>query len=186
MTLPAGRARGPFLPGGPAAIDLPQLRFDLHATMLADVLEGAAALVGRAKLSLDELRRYAAALRASQELCLQEALRFFPMDRVIRRFAKIWAEDRPAGGQVHAADGQRDRSPGQGRAQHRLGPGKRSRVHRQPCPRPSSFCGGSEENLVAAATTLHHALLSPHLSPPAAMEGRGHRAPRQAPIRPLR
>ena len=64
-------------------------------TMLADVIEGAAALVGRAKLSLDELRRYAAALRAAQGLCLQEALRFFPMDRVIRRFAKIWAETDP-------------------------------------------------------------------------------------------
>jgi hypothetical protein len=155
------------------AIDLPQLRFDLHATMLADVLEGAAALVGRAKLSLDELRRYAAALRAAQGLCLQEALRFFPMDRVIRRFAKIWAETDPPAVKFMRQTGSVIELPV--RAVLGAAGWAREKLSGAPAAMPPAeqFLRRLEENLVAAATTLHHALLSPHLSPASAVEGCG-------------
>ena len=178
----AGDASMTLRPVGPGAlsfpealraIDLPQLRFDLHATMLADVLEGAAALVDRAKLSLDELRRYAAALRATQGLCLQEALRFFPMDRVIRRFAKIWAETDPPAVKVMRRTGSVIDLPV--RAVLGAAGWAREKLSGAPAavPPTEQFLRRLEENLVAAATTLHHALLSPHLSPAAAVEGRG-------------
>ena len=178
----AGDASMTLRPVGPGAlsfpealraIDLPQLRFDLHATMLADVIEGAAALVGRAKLSLDELRRYAAALRAVQGLCLQEALRFFPMDRVIRRFAKIWAETDPPAVKFMRQTGSVIELPV--RAVLGAAGWAREKLSGTPAvvPPAEQFLRRLEENLVAAATTLHHALLSPHLSPAAAVEGCG-------------
>ena len=178
----AGEASMTLRPVGPGAlsfpealraIDLPQLRFDLHATMLADVIEGAAALVGRAKLSLDELRRYAAALRAAQGLCLQEALRFFPMDRVIRRFAKIWAETDPPAVKFMRQTGSVIELPV--RAVLGAAGWAREKLSGAPAavPPAEQFLRRLEENLVAAATTLHHALLSPHLSPAAAVEGCG-------------
>jgi hypothetical protein len=173
----AGDAAMTLRPVGPGAlsfpealraIDLPQLRFDLHATMLADVLEGAAALVSRAKLSLDELRRYAAALRAAQGLCLQEALRFFPMDRVIRRFAKIWAETDPPAVKFMRRTGSVIELPV--RAVLGAAGWAREKLSGEPAsvPPAEQFSRRLEENLVAAATTLHHSLLSPRLPPGAA------------------
>jgi hypothetical protein len=136
--------------------------------MLADVIEGAAALVGRAKLSLDELRRYAAALRAAQGLCLQEALRFFPMDRVIRRFAKIWAETDPPAVKFMRRTGSVIDLPV--RAVLGAAGWAREKLSGAPAavPPAEQFSRRLEENLVAAATTLHYTLLSPHLSPAAA------------------
>jgi hypothetical protein len=177
----AGDASMTLRPVGPGAlssaealraIDLPQLRFDLHATMLADVIEDAAALVGRAKLSLDELRRYAAALRAAQGVCLQEALSFFPMDRVIRRFAKIWAATDPPAVKFMRRTGNVIELPV--RAVFGAAGWAREKLSGVPAvvPPAEQFSRRLEENLVAAATTLHHTLLSPHLSP-VAVEGRG-------------
>jgi len=173
MTLrPVGPAARSF-PEAVRAIDLPQLRFDLHATMLADVLEGAAALLRRAKLSLDELRRYAAALQAAQGVCLQEALRFFPMDRVIRRFAKIWAETDPPAVKFMRRTGSVIEFPV--RAVLGAAGWAREKLSGEPAavPPAEQFLRRLEENLVTAATALHHALLSPTLSPAAAAESRG-------------
>ncbi len=155
------------------AIDLPHLRFDLHASMLADVLEAASALVDRAKLSLGELRSYAAALQAAQGVCLQEALRFFPMDRVIRRFAKIWTETDPPAVKFMRRTGSVIEFPV--RAVLGAVGWARERLSGEPAPvaQADPFSRRLEENLVTAATRLHHTLLSPCLSPAAAVEGRG-------------
>jgi len=60
------------------AIDVQRLRSELHATMVTDVLSAASGILARARNSLEELRRYTAALQGVQNLCLQEALRYFP------------------------------------------------------------------------------------------------------------
>jgi len=70
------------------AIDATQLRRELHASMLSDVMSQAEAFLSRGRESLAELRRYTAGVRAAQNQCLQQALRHFPVDRVMRRFAK--------------------------------------------------------------------------------------------------
>jgi len=119
------------------------------------------------------LRRYAAALQAAQRLCLQEALRFFPMDRVIRRFAKIWAETDPPAVKFMRQTGSVIELPV--RAVLGAAGWAREKISGAPVAVPpgEQFLRRLEENLVAAATTLHHALLSPHLSPSTAVEGRG-------------
>jgi hypothetical protein len=163
----------PVVPPGPAfaqalnALDVKQLRSELHAATLADVLRDARVTLARARSSLDELQRYAAALQAVQHRCLQEALRYFPMDRVMRRFAKIWAASDPPEVKFMRRTGSLIELPlkiaigAAGWARERLS------GERPPEKPAEAFARRLEENLVTAATALHQQLLSPAVSPAA-------------------
>jgi hypothetical protein len=156
---------GPSLPAALAALDVAQVRFELHASMVADVLEDARGLLERGKASLKELRRYEAVLAAGQAGCVQEALRYFPVDRVMRRFAKIWAASDPVAVKVMRRTGSLVELPlravlgAAGWARDRLGAGP-------PAAPGTQFARKLEENLMTAVTTLHHHVLSPHLQAP--------------------
>ena len=177
----------PARPGDPAfdealkAIDLPQLRFELHASIVADALGKAEELAGRAAASLEELRRYGAALRAAQAICLQEALRFFPLDRVVRRFAKIWSETDPPAVKLMRRTGSVVELPV--RALLGAAGWARKKLSGEPAATApeDQFARKLEENLVAAATSLNHYLLSPHLSLPAALLAPGEFGGSKAP-----
>lgn len=154
-----------------AALDVAQVRFELHTSMVADVLEDAAGLLERCKASLEDLRRYEAALTAAQARGVQEALRYFPVDRVMRRFAKIWAASDPPAVKLMRRTGSLVELPlkavlgAAGWARDRFGAGS-------PPDPGTQFARKLEENLTTAATTLHHHVLSPHLqAPDAAMPG---------------
>jgi hypothetical protein len=149
------------------AIDLPRLRLDLHASIVADALGKAGELTGRAAASLEHLQQYRAALRAAQGLCLQEALSFFPMDRVVRRFAKIWSDTDPPAVRLMRRTGGLVELPV--RALLGAAGWVREKLSGEPPPPAleDQFSRKLEENLVAAATSLNHYLLSPHLSLPA-------------------
>ncbi len=150
------------------SLDLATLRLDLHASVVADVLGRAEDLVGRARASREALERYVGGLRAAQALCLQEALSFFPMDRVVRRFAKIWADTDPPAVRLMRRTGSLIELPV--RAVLGAAGWARGKLSGEP-PAPAredQFARKLEENLVAAATALNHYLLSPHLVLPAA------------------
>ena len=163
----------PAFPPGPSfaqalsALDVQQLRSQLHAATLADVLRDARGTLARARSSLDELQRYAAALQAVQHRCLQEALRYFPMDRVMRRFAKIWAASDPPEVKFMRRTGSLIELPlkiaigAAGWAREKLS------GERPPEKPAEAFARRLEENLVTAATALHQQLLSPAVSPAA-------------------
>ncbi len=148
-----------------AALDVAQVRFELHTSMVADVLEDAAGLLERCKASLEDLRRYEAALTAAQARGVQEALRYFPVDRVMRRFAKIWAASDPPAVKLMRRTGSLVELPlkavlgAAGWARDRFGAGS-------PADPGTQFARKLEENLTTAATTLHHHVLSPHLQAP--------------------
>ncbi|MCK7503274.1 MAG: hypothetical protein MZV70_03635 [Desulfobacterales bacterium] len=75
-----------------------------------------AALLARGRtLAGRAARAMPPALRAVQELCLQEALRYFPDGPGDPPVCQDLGRHRPAGGQVHAAHGQPDRAAAQGR-----------------------------------------------------------------------
>ncbi len=78
-----------------ANIDGAALRFELYGSILSDVLQQAARVSDRSKVSFDELQLYLDALQMAQSQSVQEALKHFPMDRVMRRFAQIWAQTDP-------------------------------------------------------------------------------------------
>jgi hypothetical protein len=146
------------------ALDVQGLRSELHATTLADVLRDARGMLARVRSSLENLQRYAAALQEVQHLCLQEALRYFPMDRVMRRFAKIWAASDPPAIKFMRRAGSLIEQPLKvaigvaGWARERLS------GERPPETPSQTFARRLEENLVAAATTLHQQMLSPQVS----------------------
>jgi hypothetical protein len=167
MALRPAREGDPTLAAALERLDLAQLRLELHASIVADVLGKAEELAGRARRSLEDLHRYLGALKAAQALCLQEALSFFPMDRVVRRFARIWSDSDPPAVRLMRRTGSLVELPvrallgAAGWAREKLAGGP-------PAPVPEDrFARKLEENLVAAATALNHYLLSPHLTLPA-------------------
>ena len=166
MALRPARSGDPAFEAALTAIDLPRLRHELHAGIAADALGKAEELAGRAAGSMQELRRYGAALRAAQGLCLQEALSFFPMDRVVRRFAKIWSETDPPAVRLMRRTGSVVELP----VRALLGAAGWARAklsgESAPAAPEDQFSRRLEENLTAAATALNHYLLSPHLSLP--------------------
>ncbi len=89
-------AKGPEFISALASIDAPELRLQLHGSILTDVLKKAELFLGNAARSLDELRLYLDAFQTVQSQYVHEALKHFPMDRVMKRFAKIWAKTDPA------------------------------------------------------------------------------------------
>jgi len=164
----------PARPGGASfeqalrAIDATQLRRELHASMLSDVLAQAEAFLAHGRESLTELRRYTAGVRALQNHCIQQALRHFPMDRVMRRFAKIWARTDPPTVKFMRRTGSLIELPV--KALVGAAGWARTRMSGAPPPeKPSQqFARKLEENLVTSATDLHQQVLSPFIAPAAA------------------
>ena len=135
------------------AIDYRQLRSELLDSILQDTLRKAGALKVQAALSLGRLALYRDALRTAQSNCVREALRHFPMDMVLRRFAEIWlATDPPHVKALRQAGGLINLPmkwvAGTVRwARHRLGD--------TPPPAPqTAFKRLLEEDLVVASTHL--------------------------------
>jgi hypothetical protein len=158
------------------ALDVQRLRSDLHAAALSDVLRDAGRMQDRARSSLEDLRRYAAALHGAQSLCVQEALRYFPMDRVMRRFAKIWAASDPPAVKLMRRTGSLIELP----LKALIGAAGwvRERASGVAAEKPSDqFARKLEENLVTAATALHQQLLSPQVPLPAAPPAAGVERP---------
>jgi hypothetical protein len=161
------------------ALDVQRLRSDLHAAALSDVLRDAGRMQDRARSSLEDLRRYAAALHGAQSLCVQEALRYFPMDRVMRRFAKIWAASDPPAVKLMRRTGSLIELP----LKALIGAAGwvRERASGVAAEKPSDqFARKLEENLVTAATALHQQLLSPQVPRPAAPPAAGVERPPSA------
>jgi hypothetical protein len=152
-------------------IDATQLRRDLRASTVFDVLAQAEEFLSRGRDALEELRRYACGVRAAQNLCLQQALKHFPMDRVMRRFAKIWARTDPPAVKFMRRAGSFVELPlkvligAAGWARGKLSAGP-------PTENPSQqFAQRLEENLVTAATDLHQQVLSPRIAHRASVSG---------------
>ncbi len=91
----------PLEPGGPplgealTGMDPIPIRLSLFSSVLADVVSIADRITAEAGVCLDELALYSEALQAVEAECLQTALRHFPLDTVMRRFARIWYRGDP-------------------------------------------------------------------------------------------
>ncbi|MBT8369159.1 MAG: hypothetical protein KJP23_31075 [Deltaproteobacteria bacterium] len=77
------------------AIDAPKVRLELYASILKDVCQQAEGIRDRAEVSLDELRLYLDALLMAQSQSVREALKNFPINRIMRRFARVWSATDP-------------------------------------------------------------------------------------------
>jgi hypothetical protein len=147
-----------------ASIDAHKMRVELHASILNDALQRSQLLLENAATSLDELRLYLDALQTAQSHCVHEALKHFPMDRVMRRFSKVWARTDPSHVKVMRKTGAVIEFPlkmvlsAAGWAKSQLYTEKPAKAS------ASDFADKLDEDLVTAVTGMHHQAVSPQTS----------------------
>lgn len=180
MALAPVPSGGPPLSAALARLDVDRLRLELHRSMVADVMQAAGALLERGRESLAALERYGAALRAAQGACLQEALRFFPAERVLRRFARVWAQTDPPAVKFMRRTGALVELP----LKAVLGAAGWARGHlggAAPAPDEAAlFERKLEENLAAAAAALYQSVLGPQVAEAGGAPVPAHPAAREA------
>jgi hypothetical protein len=157
-------AEGPEFISALASIDAPGLRLELHGSILADVLKKAEGFLGNAARSLDELRLYLDAFQTVQSQYVHEALKHFPMDRVMKRFAKIWAKTDPAHIKFMRKTGSLIGFPLKVLA-GAAGWAKDQVASNKAVPADSgNFQKKMEEDLVTAVTSLHAQAIGPQIT----------------------
>jgi hypothetical protein len=77
------------------SVDAPGIRLELFASILEDVCQQAKNISNHSAVAVDELRLYLDALKMAQSQSVREALKNFPLNRIMRRFARIWATTDP-------------------------------------------------------------------------------------------
>ncbi len=146
------------------SVDTPKLRSELYASILRDVYKRAEVIKDNAQVSFDELCLYFDALQTAQSYCVHEALKHFPMDRVMRRFARVWAATDPVHVKMMRKTGGFIELPlkmllgAAGWAKDQLSPG---------IPQPSTsevFAEKVDEDLVTAVTSMHYQAVSRQVS----------------------
>jgi hypothetical protein len=164
MKLRAVSREGPKFITALASLDAPKLRLELHGSILADVLQKAENFLGEARLSLEGLHLYLDTFLTVQASYVHEALKHFPMERVMRRFAKIWAKSDPAHIKFMRKTGNVIEFPlkvlfgAAGWAKNRI-------ISDRPAPSdPGDFQKKMEEDLVLAVTGLHAQTIGPQIS----------------------
>lgn len=95
MKLGPARSGEPLFADALAALDTQALRLELNASILEDAAAWAAGITARAGLSVAGINLYRDALQILQEQSTRNALRHFPMDQVLGRFAEIWEATDP-------------------------------------------------------------------------------------------
>ena len=146
------------------SIDGAGLRFELYGSILSDVIRRAANITSLSKVSLDELQLYCDALQMAQSHCVQEALKHFPMDRVMGRFARIWAATDPPHVKIMRRTGNVIEFP----LKMLLGAAGWARdqfLPEGPDPSPSKeFAKKLDEDLATAVTKMNYQAVSSQIS----------------------
>ena len=155
---------GPEFSEALQSIDGAGLRFELYGSILSDVIQRAVKITGQSKVSFDELQLYLDALQMAQSHSVQEALKHFPVDRVMRRFAQIWAATDPTHVKFMRRTGNVIEFPlkmllgAAGWARDQLLP-------EGPGPSPSKeFAKKLDEDLVTAVTKMNYQAVSSQIS----------------------
>ncbi len=146
------------------SIDGAGLRFELYGSILTDVLNRAENITRQSKVSFDELQLYLDALQMAQSHSVQEALKHFPMDRVMRRFARIWSATDPPHVKIMRRTGNVIEFPlkmllgAAGWARDQL-------LTDKPDPSPSKeFTKKLDEDLATAVTKINYQAVSSQIS----------------------
>ncbi|MBT8369446.1 MAG: dynamin family protein, partial [Deltaproteobacteria bacterium] len=164
MDIKPADAQGPAFLQALQSVDAPKLRLELFGSILKDVSQQAESITESAEVSLDELRLYFDSLQTAQNFSVHEALKHFPMDLVMKRFARIWAATDPVHVKMMRKAGSLIDLPlkmllgAAGWAKDQLSTGK---PHR---PSSVEFAEKVDEDLVTAATGIHYQAVSPQIS----------------------
>jgi hypothetical protein len=145
-------------------LDAGRLRRELHGSMLADLIQQTGRLLDRAQESTADLSLYRDGLLIARNRSVQRALQHFPMERVLRRFAKIWARTDPTHIKIMRRTGSVIELPlkaflgAAGWVRGQLSPSEKA-------PSASKmFEEKLDEDLITAITELHSQVVGPQLS----------------------
>jgi hypothetical protein len=146
------------------SIDGAKLRLELYGSILADVLQRAEKIFRQSRFSFDELQLYLDGLQMAQSHAAHEALKHFPMDRVMRRFARIWSASDPPHVKIMRRTGNVIEFPlkmllgAAGWARDQL-------LTDRPDPPPSKeFAKNLDEDLATAVTKMNYQAVSSQIS----------------------
>ncbi|UCH23784.1 MAG: hypothetical protein JSU83_11560 [Deltaproteobacteria bacterium] len=146
------------------SIDAPKLRFELHASILTDVLKRSEEILEETRISLDQLQLYRDAFQTAQSHWVHEALKHFPMDSVMGRFALIWSKSDPALIKFMRKTGSLIELPLKMVSVAAAWIKYQIRVENAGQPPSGDFQEKLEEGLITATTNLHLQVVGPQMS----------------------
>ena len=146
------------------SIDASGIRLELFSSILKDVVQRAEAIRSSSQVALDELRLYLDALEVAQSQSVREALRNFPINHLMRRFARLWADTDPIHVKIMRKTGTVVEFPikmligAAGWAKDQMSLEKAAPAS------DTEYAQKVDEDLVTAVTGLHSQAVSPQLA----------------------
>jgi len=146
------------------SINAPGIRLELFSSTLKDVIQRAENIRSRSEVALDELRLYRDAFQIAQSHSVREALKNFPINRLMRRFARVWSATDPAHVKIMRRTGSVIEFPvkmllgAAGWAKDQMSPEKTGRSS------ATEYAQKVDEDLVSAVTAIHSQAVSPQLA----------------------
>jgi hypothetical protein len=141
-----------------------EIRRELFSSILKDVWQQAENIRDRSEVALGELHLYLDALQIAQSKSVREALKNFPINRIMRRFARVWEDSDPAHVRIMRRTGTVIEFP----VKMLIGAAKwaKDQMILEPAdgPPPVEYAQKVDEDLVTAVTSLHSHAVSPQLA----------------------
>ena len=146
------------------SINASGIRFELFSSILKDAVQRAENIRNRSEVSLDQLRLYLDAFQVAQSQSVRAALKNFPINRLMRRFARVWEATDPAHVKIMRRTGSLIEFP----IKMLIGAAKWAKDQMILEPAKSAptveYAQKVDEDLVTAVTSLHSHTVSPQLA----------------------
>jgi len=146
------------------SIDAPAIRLELFSSILKDVVQGAENIRDRSEVALDELRLYLDTFQIAQSQSVRGALKNFPINRLMRRFARVWAATDPTHVKIMRRTGSVIEFPVKmllGAAAWAKG---QMSLETTDTSSANEYAQKVDEDLVTAVTGMHNHAVSPQLA----------------------
>jgi len=146
------------------SINAAGIRFELFSSILKDAVQRAENIRNRSEVPLDELRLYLNAFQVAQSQSVREALKNFPINRLMRRFARVWAATDPAHVKIMRRTGSIIEFPlkmllgAAGWAKDQMS------LEKTDTASTNEYAQKVDEDLVTAVTGIHSQTVSPQLA----------------------
>ena len=146
------------------SINAPGIRLELFSSILKDVIQRAENIRNRSEVALDELRLYLDTFQIAQSHSVREALKNFPINRLMRRFARVWAATDPTHVKIMRRTGSVIEFPvkmllgAAGWAKDQMS------LEKTGTSSANEYAQKVDEDLVTAVTGIHSQTVSPQLA----------------------
>jgi hypothetical protein len=146
------------------SIDAPAIRLELFSSILKDVVQRAENIRNRSEVALDELRLYLDTFQIAQNQSVRGALKNFPINRLMRRFARVWAATDPTHVKIMRRTGSVIEFP----VKMLLGAAAWAKdqmsLEKTDTSSANEYAQKVDEDLVTAVTGMHNHTVSPQLA----------------------